>query len=313
MTGPIRVEGFYMGTDDAANAFQQELHAAARAAAAALPDVTYAGHFAANDAATQVGQVLRSVRGPDAERPHVLMIMPANDDALTRSLRDALKRGIVCCLLQRTTEAFAQLREEPHTGVLAGFCTDQASVGALQAEQCRKLLPAGGSVLLARGPRHTWSATARAEAFKKGLAVPGTKHFQVVGELDGDWTGALAAQLLERRLGQWPDMPVDAVACGNDEIAAGIVGVLPTLATRHRRPGLLGLPVLGVDALQEFGRRLVDRGQLAASVVQPLSTVPAIDRAVRYLRMGKPILADTLMPAESYPPLERLRASASPS
>ena len=292
---------FYMGPDEPDNSFQQALHEAARRTATRL-DITYEGYFAAGHAGNQVGQLLNAIRRPEGERPHVVLLMPVNDEALKRALRDAMKRGITCILLHRTTEAFADLRAEGHPGALVGFCPDQAAIGPLQAEQCRRLFPRGGGIVIVRGPRHVWSAQMRGERLKEALGP----DFTILDEFHADWARSLAAAEFGKLVARWRDIPAHVVACANDEMAAGIADTRAGLAQRVDRPDLALLSVVGCDGLPTVGRRLVDEGRLRATIVQPLATIPALEAAVRLLRHQEPLPADTALPVESYPTLGEL-------
>jgi ABC-type sugar transport system substrate-binding protein len=301
----ITAAAFYMGPNEPDNSFQQALHAAAREAAGRL-DITYEGFFAAGSAGTQVGQFLTAIRRPEAERPQVVMLMPVNDEALKRALRDAMKRGIACVLVHRTTDAFADLRAEGHPGPLAAFCPDQKAIGPLHAEQCRRLLPRGGGIVLVRGPRHVWSSLMRAEGFKAQLdTVPGAT-LTILDEFHADWSRSLAAAEFERLVTRWRDIPLDVVVCANDEMAAGIIEIRAALAQRVNRPELALLPVLGCDGLTAVGRRMVDDGRLKATIAQELATPAALHAAAGYLRRREAMSADNALTVESYPALGQL-------
>ena len=89
--------------------------------------------------------------------------------------------------------------------------------------------------------------------------------------------------------------------------------VVLTAAVRDDNPELLearrlGVPVvkraalLGMDACPTYGRRLVDEGTLAASVVNPANTGLAIDLLHGFWAGGRPLPLRSFTSPSPYPP-----------
>ncbi|MGZ8854112.1 MAG: hypothetical protein ACXW2X_12025, partial [Thermoanaerobaculia bacterium] len=74
---------------------------------------------------------------------------------------------------------------------------------------------------------------------------------------------------------------VDLIGAQNDAMAVGA-----RKAIAARRPEWLTLPFTGCDGLPQGGRRLVDEGQLAATVTVQSNAGRAIDLVAAYLRAG---------------------------
>jgi hypothetical protein len=68
------------------------------------------------------------------------------------------------------------------------------------------------------------------------------------------------------------------------------------------------LPFTGVDGLPDEGQVWVNRGELVATVVAPVTTLVATDLLVNALRTGTQPSGLTLLELKSYPPLEALSA-----
>ena len=69
------------------------------------------------------------------------------------------------------------------------------------------------------------------------------------------------------------------------------------------------VPRTGVDGLPEGGQRLVRAGQLAATVVVPSNTGPALQALARFFREGAALPAETLLRPSSFPELHALSSS----
>jgi hypothetical protein len=67
------------------------------------------------------------------------------------------------------------------------------------------------------------------------------------------------------------------------------------------------VPFLGCDGLPEGGQKLVAEGVLAATVVTPSNTGPALEIAARWLQTKHLPPREVLLAARSHPPEDRLR------
>ena len=92
--------------------------------------------------------------------------------------------------------------------------------------------------------------------------------------VNGDWTeaGGEKAVVSWLRLKTAEAFRPDVVACQNDSMA---VGARKALREHRREWG--ALPFLGCDGLPEGGQKMVAEGALAATVVTPSNTGPALE------------------------------------
>ena len=94
----------------------------------------------------------------------------------------------------------------------------------------------------------------------------------------------------------------DVVACQNDSMAAGA-----RKALREQRHEWGDLPFLGCDGLPEGGRRMVADGLLAATIVTPSNTGPALEIVARWLRTKELPPPDIKLSPSSHPPVPQIR------
>jgi len=95
----------------------------------------------------------------------------------------------------------------------------------------------------------------------------------------------------------------DLVGCQNDAMAAGAGKALAAFVVR---PELAAVRLTGCDGLVDGGRRLVDEGRLAATVITPSNTGPAIDLVARALAERRQPQAELLLEPAPYPKTDAL-------
>jgi ABC-type sugar transport system substrate-binding protein len=171
-------------------------------------------------------------------------------------------------LLNRTVDYLDRLHQAAPQLPVATFGTDQIEAGRIQGRQARALVgPAGGFVLYVRGPRDNDAAQGRLVGARQELAAVD------VEVIESDWTEITGEAVVGRWLRQARRRPV-AIVCQNDLIALGAVRALrDTFGAADARR----IPVTGLDGLAEGGQAQVRAGQLAATVVMPSNTGPAIE------------------------------------
>jgi len=120
----------------------------------------------------------------------------------------------------------------------------------------------------------------------------------------GAWSAASVEPAVDRWIGAGGQLKwINVAGAQSDDMALALADLL-------RRKGL-EIPVIGVDGLDR-GRRAVDNGQLAATVIQPLGVGHAM-RVFRDLITGTlrpedlPDSGNIVLAPESYPPIEALR------
>jgi len=177
--------------------------------------------------------------------------------------------------------------------------TDHAAIGRVQGEQVLRLAR-GGPVLCVTGPRRSSAAQERLEALR---ATVGTGADLVDTEA-GEWTEAAGIMAF----GDWyrvfksRNPALAAVAAQSDELAVGVRSAIRALPDAAHRAALEGARFLGVDACPGYGRRLVDDGTLAASVVAPANTGLALELLHRFWTERRPLPLRSFTAPSPYPP-----------
>jgi ABC-type sugar transport system substrate-binding protein len=177
--------------------------------------------------------------------------------------------------------------------------TDHGRIGSIQGRQVKALLPNGGQVLCVTGPQRSSAAVERLEAMKAGLG-PGTQVFETEA---GQWTEADAIVAFDSwySLFKTRAFKIDVVAAQSDDLAVGVRNACLAVADRAHREALVHARFLGVDACPGFGKGLVDRGDLFASVVTPATTGQAIKALAAHWQTGRPLALRTLTEPQPYP------------
>jgi ABC-type sugar transport system substrate-binding protein len=250
--------------------------------------------FAEDNAVQQIQQIFRHVHAPEVERPAALLVHTRAPDGLERVARNAARAGIGWFLLNRTAPYLEGLRDE-HPGLAVGaVTTDHAEIGHIHARQLARLCPDRSHVLYVQGPSDAPSARLRLEGFEQALRGRGYE-LKVV---NGEWTAASAEKAVTGwlRLRTSDLFRPSAIVCQNDHMARGA-----RTALEKGRPEWARLPFLGCDGLPGSGRRDVDEGRLAGTVVIPSCAGPAVDLAVKWSRGGGVPPLHTVLPPSGYP------------
>lgn len=254
--------------------------------------------FAENSPIMQIQQLFKVIHVPDGQRPKAIIVETVVGEGLGRVASAAARAGVGWIIVNRKVPYLQGLRQEYPLLPIAAVGTDQVEVGRIQARQFLALIPPGrGTVLYVQGPVDTSAAQERLQGAREVLAG-GSVDLKVI---DGQWTEASGEEAVQRwlRLKSSEDIRPDLVGCQNDAMA---VGVRKAIATWKARPELGKLPVTGCDGLPDGGQRLVNMGQLAATVITPSNTGPAIEAVARALKTGQQPPAEVLLKPSSYPP-----------
>ena len=250
--------------------------------------------FAEGHAVVQIQQLFKHIHAPEAERPAAIVVEPATAEGLERVARNAVSAGIGWVVMAARVEYVHALRAK-HPGLLVSQVgADQREVGRIQGRQCRALLGAGGRVLCVQGPADSMATADRLEGLKETLG-PG---FEVRG-VSGDWTEAGGEKAVASwlRLKTTEAFPPDVVVCQNDSMAAGA-----RRAVLEHRKEWGRLPFLGVDGLPQGGLKMVAQGLLAATVVTPSNTGPALEMVARWERSKEMPPSEVRLAPRSHPP-----------
>jgi ABC-type sugar transport system substrate-binding protein len=259
--------------------------------------------FAEGHAVVQIQQLFKHIHAPEAERPAAIVVEAATGEGLERVARNALKAGIGWILVNGRAAYVDELRKE-HPGLpVAMLGADQREIGRIQGRQCRALAPGGGHVLCVQGPADSAATVGRFEGLKQALGA----GFEV-RTLNGDWTEAGGEKVVVSwlRLKTAEAFRPDMVACQNDSMALGV-----RKALREHRREWGSVPFLGCDGLPEGGQRMVADGLLAATVVTPSNTGPALEVVARWLQSKHVPPREVVLAARSHPPEDRIRPRGS--
>jgi ABC-type sugar transport system substrate-binding protein len=177
---------------------------------------------------------------------------------------------------------------------------DHTAIGRIQAAQVRALLPQGGHVLCVTGPLRSTAAADRLAGFKDHLPAGVTVYDCEAGKwMDTD--GILAFESWYA-LYKTRSFTVDVVAAHSDELAVGVRRAIEAVTNAAHREMLSRAPLLGVDACPAYGRKLVDAGQLRASVFTPATMTDAVRALQAFWQDGRPVPLKTLSQPSPYPP-----------
>jgi ABC-type sugar transport system substrate-binding protein len=290
-----------------------QLSAEAAARTAERLDLSIDIQFAEREYTTQVRQIYGIVRS--LPRPAVVLVTPVQETALRSISEQTVETGIGWLWLSRSVGNEDELRARfPHLPI--GLVTpDHGEAGRIQARQVRALLPNGGPILYVQGRMTNQSARLRAEAFREALGRGGPA-IEIVGDLDGNWSPEAARSALAR----WMQMMAptrlrpEAIVCQSDAMATGVIAGLKVLAETLGEPALVRVPVLGSDGLRAVGRHLVDVGQLAATILLPITTERAMQVVAAYLDSGEVPPPEIVLTPTGYPAeaalAERTRCTA---
>lgn len=259
--------------------------------------------YAEGNAILQIQQLYRSIHLPEHERPRAIVVETVVGEGLERVARAATAAGMGWVLINRRVGYLDGLRREHPQLPICMVSTDQVEVGRIQGRQFRALIASGvGLVLYVMGPADTSVAQDRLQGARE--AVAGTRI--ELRTLDGQWTEASGEQALQSwlRLATSAELKPAVVGCQNDAMA---VGARRALQNAKGRAELARVPLTGCDGLLDGGRRLVDMRQLAATVVVPSNTRPAIELVRRALETGLPPPAEVRLQPSSYPAENQVR------
>lgn len=112
--------------------------------------------------------------------------------------------------------------------------------GYMQGQYLMEHLPENGKILYAAGRSGTSISSDRKEGFYKALEDSGRTDYEVLAELEYDYTSAACQKLVEDWTIAYEDF--DAIVCVNDQ---GAYGAVEALKAANRLDGVM---VLGIDA-----------------------------------------------------------------
>jgi ribose transport system substrate-binding protein len=257
-------------------------------------------HFAQGHAVVQIQQLFKHIHADAAARPVALVVEPTAGDGLERVARNAVKAGVGWILINASAPYLDGLRAEHPELPIGMVGGDQREVGRIQGRQVVRLVGKHGRVLCVQGPVDSNTAQERFAGLKESLG-----EGSELRALNGDWTEGGG----ERSVGAWLRLKTaeafrpDVVASQNDSMA---LGARKALVKQH--PDWRGVPLLGCDGLPQGGQKLVTEGELAATIVTPSNTGPAVQLLQRWLQDKKELPRAVLLAPQSFPAVEKLAA-----
>src|SRR6202046_218018 len=264
------------------NDFQQEQAAAAKEGAQRLDFHLDIGH-ADNDAIKQSDQILKAIQASPENRPRAILFEPLGSTSLPQVARAASAAGIGWVILNRFAEYLTQLRRADKAPAFL-VSSDHLEIGRIPGLQFAALLPQGGSILYIQGPSENSAAKDRTI----GMQEPKPANIRV-NMLKGQWTeeSAYKAVLSWTRLPTSAKQAVDLVGAQDDSMAMGARKAMQKRPDAEVREKWLRLPFTGCDGLVNTGQKAVQSGALAATVVVPPNTQPALEMLVAALQKGR--------------------------
>ncbi|HET6437560.1 MAG TPA: substrate-binding domain-containing protein [Anaeromyxobacter sp.] len=255
--------------------------------------------WANNNPTAQFQDIMQALSAPEGARPAAVVVEPAAAAGFDGAARAAAQAGVSWIYLTDRPATLERLQREFPNRLIASVGMDNDEVGRLQAKQFRALLPSGGRMVYVEGPSLSFAAMHRRKLMEEGLTGSG---IEVVKVLSGDWTEESAERAATRwlKLGAKGDPPL-LVGGQNDEMALGVRKAF--LALRAEWNHVL---FTGVDGLPQGGQRAVREKVLAATIILPPPTGPAVELVSRSQR-GEPAAPFTLLPPRPFPAIEELR------
>ena len=282
----------------------QRLQATDAQATAARLGLDVEVFYAENNAILQIQQLFKVVHA--AERPVLIVVEPVAFEGMERVAQKAASLGIGIAVLNCTVGYLDRLRGEFPKLPIFAVGSDQKEIGRLQARQIQALLPSGGTVLYIEGPPNSPAAGERLAGTQEDLA--GSAIRMVV--IDARWSEESAEKAVRSwlRLRTSDSVRIDLVAGQDDSIARGARKAFessPELASR-----CADIPFLGIDGVPSVGQKMVQTGQLTATIVMPSNTGPALEAVARWLRSGGAPPRAVRVPVASFPDETELKRRA---
>ncbi|HUN89582.1 MAG TPA: substrate-binding domain-containing protein [Terriglobales bacterium] len=260
--------------------------------------------YADNDSVNQSQQLLSAIQ----KKNHGLaaVISEPVGTGMVQVAETAAKAGIAWGILNRTIDYAARLRQSCGVPVFE-VDGDQETIGHIHAAQLAKLVPGGGSVLYIEGP----TAGSAAKLRTQGIVAQKPANIELK-MMKGNWTEESAQRAVTSWLKLRTSRSADfvAVVAQDDSMAMGARKAFSALTDAGERTAWLSLPHLGCDGTPEAGQQFVRRGQLAATVVYPLTAGIALEIYLKAKASGAGIPERTLAAPTSYPSIDALRPAA---
>jgi ABC-type sugar transport system substrate-binding protein len=286
-------------TDD--NDYQLEQASAAEETARRL-GIDIKVIYAANDPINQSQQLLKVIQSSDAPHPDAILFEPIGGTALPHVARASVTAGIGWVVLNREADYLPELRR---CGSVPAFSVsaDHQEIGRIQGQHLAAFLPDGGTALYIQGP----SASSVSRLRTHGMEQAKPKNVKLI-ILKGQWTedSAYNAVCSWMRLSTSQKLPIDMIACQNDDMAMGARKALREMSVEAARDKWAGLPFTGCDGLPNTGQKYVRSHFLAATIIVRAITTVASEKLVQGFQTGAQPPELVLTAPISFPTLDEL-------
>lgn len=230
-----------------------------------------------------------------------VVVEPASNTSLTLLLKDL--RGQKGFMALNSWDPLVEESARRGWGPGLPFGTvsmDHKSIGRIQGAQLSRALPEKASVLVVTGPSRASAVQERLQGLKEAVRPDIRLHDAEAGQ----WGEAAGIVAFESWYGIFKSRHevVHAIVGQSDDLAVGARSAATAVSNPEHAAMFGRALVFGVGACAGYGRDLVDRGRLHASVVAPPTAGTAIDLLARFWKDGTPIPLLTLNAASPYPP-----------
>lgn len=181
------------------------------------------------------------------EKPAAIVLLAVDGNAVIPAVEKANEAGIPVIATNRDLNG----------GTFANVASDEAQAGRLQGEYMAKHLPQGAKVVYLMGESRQSGAIARWEGFK-AACLDKRPDIQLLAKADANWSEAEGLKDMTLWLQIYPQ--IDAVVCGNDNMALGALHAL-------KAAGKSGVLISGVDAVDD-ALKAVAVGDMSQTVKQ---------------------------------------------
>lgn len=267
--------------DDPQNQYQQLLVKEAQLWAPRTELGVLPPEFASGSSWAQLESIQSWLR--QTTRPDGVMVMLAGSQITASAFARVARAGMPIVFLNRIPPWADELRAEFPDGLVASVAPRQEGIGEVQGQHALGIARPGAFVILMTGESKSPAAIDRQRGFEQMVGSRFDVHV-----LEGRWSSEGAAQALADwfRVGARRQTKVELIVCQNDTMAAGVRRALADQARASGRSELERIPLVGCDGLLQEGRAMVSRGELAATVVLPPTTPPALQLLRRFWDSG---------------------------
>jgi ribose transport system substrate-binding protein len=284
-------------TDD--NDYQRAQASAAQEAATRL-GVEVRILFANNNSIDQSQQLLDAIHARDVDG---IIVEPAGRTGFPKVAQAAVASGIAWVVLNCEADYLKELRSSGSVQAFA-VSADNHEIGRIQGRQLSAIMPRGGSLLNLQGPSYSMVTEQRTAGMLE--TKPGSMSVKVLKSTNWTEESGFHAVASWLRLSTAHQEQINVVQAQNDLLAMGARRAIEEQTTRPEGNRKSTVPFLGVDGLPGTGQAWVRQGILAATVITPPITSPALEALVAAVKGRGHQPERTLIAPLSFPDIDSL-------